>query len=79
MIFIAKPFDELTTYKLYEIMKARAKVFVGEEKFLRKLKPKRCYAVYKKYFGDDFMSADMCHTSTGQQPILRKWDEENGF
>ncbi len=36
MIFIAKPFDELTTYKLYEIMKARAKVFVGEEKFLRK-------------------------------------------
>ena len=34
MIFIAKPFDELMTYELYEIMRARAKVFVGEEKIL---------------------------------------------
>lgn len=34
MIFTAKPFDELTTYELYEIMRARAKVFVGEEKIL---------------------------------------------
>ncbi len=34
MLFEAKPFDELTIYELYEIMRARAKVFVDEEKIL---------------------------------------------
>lgn len=33
-VFEAKSFEELTTYQLYEILRARAKVFVGEEKIL---------------------------------------------
>lgn len=33
-IFETKTFGELTTDQLYEIMRARAKVFVGEEKIL---------------------------------------------
>jgi ElaA protein len=31
MNFVAKEFDELTTKELYEILKARAKVFIVEQ------------------------------------------------
>ncbi len=34
MDFIAKTFDELTTHELYKILKARAAVFIREEKIL---------------------------------------------
>lgn len=34
MRFFAKTFDELTTHELYEIMRARAAVFVSEQKIV---------------------------------------------
>lgn len=34
MRFFEKTFDELTTHELYEIMRARAAVFVGEQKIV---------------------------------------------
>lgn len=34
MLFVSKSFEELSTHELYEIMCARAKIFVGEKKIL---------------------------------------------